>query len=80
MEPDKRNGQSAVPENPGEVLNEEQLITLNKMEAFGWKLSFVRRPLFQDIVAVLLHPDNGTVGVLELDGSLNMKPDIEIRE
>jgi hypothetical protein len=56
-----------------------QLLTLSKMEGFGWRIAFIRRPLFQDIVAVLLHPDNEILGTLEDDGALNTQPDIEFR-
>ena len=52
---------------------------LSKMEGFGWILKFVRRPLFQDVVPVLFHPDSKQYGVLEEDGTLNSRSDINIR-
>ena len=60
-------------------LNEEQMYTMNKMEGYGWKLAFIRKPLFQDTVTVLFHPDNDNYGILEGDGRLTLQPDIKIR-
>jgi len=79
METERRGEGNQVPERLDGVLNEMQLLTLSKMEGFGWILAFIRRPLFQDIVPVLLHPDNGMLGTLEDDGALNTQPDIEFR-
>ena len=78
MEIERRSEGNQVPESL-EILNEMQLLTLSKMEGFGWMLAFIRRPLFQNIVPVLLHPDNDALGTLEGDGALNMQPDIEFR-
>lgn len=79
MEKEKRKGINPIPENLKEVLNEAQLLTLSKMEGFGWRLKIVRRPLFQEVVSMLFHPDSNEYGVLEDDGTLNMQTDIKIR-
>ena len=76
---ERRHEGNRFPENLDDMLNEEQLFTMNKMEGFGWKLAFIRRPLFQEIVAVLSHPDNHTYGILEDDGRLNMQPAMSFR-
>jgi len=62
------------------VLNEDQVLMLKKMEEFGWKLEFIRKPLFQEVVPVLIHPDKNTVATLEADGTLNIHADFRIRE
>ena len=80
MKEDKRIGDNPVPGNLKELLNEAQLLTLRRMEEYGWELKFIRRPLFQDVIPVLLHPDNNNSGVLERDGTLNMQHDIVLRE
>jgi hypothetical protein len=80
MGEEKRKGVSPIPESLKEVLNEAQLMMLNKMEGFGWRLEFVRRPLFQAIVPVPFHPDSKQSGVLEDDGTLNMQSGSMIRE
>jgi hypothetical protein len=80
MGEEKRKGVSPIPENLKEVLNEAQLMMLNQMQGFGWRLEFVRRPLFQAIVPVPFHPDSKQSGVLEDDGTLNMQSGSMIRE
>ena len=79
METERRSEGNQVPESLDDVLNEAQLLTLSKLEGFGWRLAFIRRPVFQDIVPVLVHPDNGISGTLEDDGAFNTQPDIEFR-
>ena len=56
-----------------------QLSSLQKLEGFGWNLQFVRRPLFQQVIPVMLHPDNGTLCVMRDDGTLDSQPDIQLR-
>ena len=80
MDKEKRKRGNPLPKILKEVLNEAQLITLNKIEGFGWELEFIRRELFQGVVPVLSHPDSGKFGVLEDDGTLNTNSDAKIRE
>jgi len=79
MKIERRSERNQFPESLDEVLTKMQLLTLSKMEQFGWVLAFIRRPMFQDIVPVLLHPDNNTLGILDNDGALHTKPEIEFR-
>ena len=79
MEIERRSEGNQVPENLDEALNAMQLLALSKIEGFGCRLAFIRRPLFKDIVPVLLHPDNSILGTLEGDGTLNRQPDTEFR-
>jgi len=80
MATEKRKGDKPVPDNAAEMLNHLQLLALHKIEGFGWRLQFIRRPLFQDIVAVVVDSGGNKIGVLEEDGEINMNPDIEVRE
>jgi hypothetical protein len=80
METEKRKGDKPVPDNAAEMLNQLQLLALHKIEGFGWRLQFIRRPLFQDVVAVVVDSGGKKIGVLEEDGEINMNPDIEVRE
>lgn len=80
MAKEQRIGVPPVPEDLEETLNEAQLHTLRRMENFGWVLNFIRRPLFQDVLPVLLHLDSNKIGVLEEDGTLNMQRDLNLRE
>lgn len=76
---ERRKNQLPVPAHLDQLLNSEQLQTLHQMENFGWELTFVRRPLFAPVVAVLQHHDNKNIAVLLDDGELDMAPTIALR-
>lgn len=76
---ERRSEETQVPDSPNEVLNQSQLLTLSNLERFGWMLAFIRKPLFQDTVPVLFHPDTKKIGTLNGDGAFNIKPDIKFR-
>lgn len=82
MDREKRKGEKAVPvpEDLEEVLNGDQLMTLRQIERFGWRLAFIRRPVFQEPIPVVVTGDNEKIGVLEEDGRLNMNPSIKLRK
>ena len=80
MSDNKRKGEKPVPDDAKEYLNDAQQAELSTIEGFGWKLRFIRRPLFQEIVVVVTNPDGTSIGVLEADGRLNLEPNIELRE
>ncbi len=82
-EPDwmeKRTGESAVPDNLEDYLNEEQIKALRQIENFGWELKFVRRPLFQEPIAVIINTDGDRVGTLEADGRIDLQQNFELRQ
>ncbi len=79
MEQEKRSEGNQTPEHLNEVLNEMQLLTLKKMESYGWMLAFIRRPLFQEVTAVMRHHDTRKYGTLDTDGSLDVQPNIKFR-
>lgn len=68
---------------PGSILkrelNDDQLLTLNELEKFGWELKFVRRPPFQPVVPVVFDGDRKQFAVIEADGTLNENPGFVIR-
>ena len=68
-----------IPEYVEKYLNEDQQAQLQTIERFGWNLKYIRRPIFQDPVVIVMNPDIGSVAVVENDGSLNQQPGIEIR-
>lgn len=76
-----RNTLEPIPDDLETLLTPAQMTTLQKVESFGWKLFFVRRPLFQNVVAVIKCPDgeNCTTAILEEDGTLNKNHDLVIR-
>jgi len=80
MDKELRKGMKPVPENIEELLNEAQLHTLQGIKQFGWELHFVRRPLFQDAIPVLINREGTKTIVLEVNGSINEEAEIDIRE
>ena len=60
-------------------LTELQRRTLAGLENFGWSVRFVRRPLFQEQVVVLVDPTGKQHAILCEDGSIDRNLDIEIR-
>jgi len=61
-------------------LNENQLMTLHDLERFGCELKFIRRPLFQDPIAVVIDGDRKSFSVLRPDGTLDDHPDLKLRD
>jgi len=80
MDNERRKGMKPVPENLEELLNEAQLRTLKSIGRFGWQLHFIRRPLFQEVVSVLISSEGDKCAVLETDGSINERVDLDIRD
>jgi len=76
---DKRNSEVSIPENLEEYLNDAQMRSLVRVEEFGWRLAFIRRPVFQDIVPVIVSDNGERHGVLEKDGSINTQHELVIR-
>jgi len=79
-EQERRGGEKPVPENLRKYLNEAQLSELHHLESFGWELLFVRRPVFQETVAVIVDASGNIMGVLEKDGTINKEHEIVIRK
>ena len=80
MSDEKRKGDKPVPDHIKNYLNDAQFAELHKIEGFGWKLVYVRRPLFQETIVVVTDAGGGSIGVLDEDGRLNLDPDIKTRE
>jgi len=80
MDKERRNGMKPVPENFEELLSEAQLCTLRSIGRFGWQLHFIRRPLFQEVVTVLISREGDKCAVLEANGSINEQVDLDIRD
>jgi hypothetical protein len=80
LQEEKRTAGNPVPENVEDMLNEAQLLVLERMKKLGWELKFIRRTTPHDIAPVLFHPHINKSGILEADGTLNTRPDIRLRE
>lgn len=77
---DKRDKQPPIPKNIKEYLNPDQEMALVNLNQFGWEIKFVRRPVFQEPVIVLVHTDGRTIGVLEKDGRINTDTKLVVRD
>lgn len=77
---DKRNEMVPIPDNLGELLNQNQMRTLRQIEKFGWQLHFVRRPSFQEPIPVIRSLRGDKFASLERDGRINMTPDLTVRK
>ena len=77
---ERRGHKTAVPADLDQLLNEDQLLALHRVEEFGWQVEFVRRPLFQTPITVVANPEHQRFAVLESDGTVNQEPDIVIRD
>jgi hypothetical protein len=80
MDTERRKGIKPVPDNLEELLNEAQISTLRDLAPFGWKLHFIRRPLFQEVTPVLISKEGERSVVLDASGRVNEKVDLDIRD
>lgn len=62
-----------------EGLRPEQLVTMEALEIFGWRLAFVRRPLFQPPIPVLFDREGTRHVVILEDGTLDEQPVLPLR-
>lgn len=76
---ERRIDQKAIPEDIRSRLTGAQLVTLGRLKGFGWSLEFVRKPLYQDQIVVLVDPSGEQHAVLHKDGSLDTSLDFMIR-
>ena len=79
MNTDKRKNENPIPYNYKQHMNNAQQEQLRTIEGFGWKIFFIRRPLFKDPVVVVTNQEGSSLGILEKDGRLNLEPNIVIR-
>jgi hypothetical protein len=69
---ERRIKQEPIPNHLERFLNKLQMTALLQLEALGWQLWFVRRPLFQPVMPVLCDPSGSFTAILEEDGSSNI--------
>ena len=76
---ERRNGASPIPSDPEFYINEQQVQGLIILKKFGWKLVCIRR--CQDLYpsVILKNKSQGLVGLLECNGILKLRDDLNIR-
>lgn len=75
----RKDAPPTAPELLRAGLTPPQLVTLEAMEIFRWRLAFVRRPLFQPPIPVLFDQDNTRHVVIREDGTLDEQPTLKLR-
>ncbi|WP_233198593.1 MULTISPECIES: hypothetical protein [Luteimonas] len=78
--PERRRG--APPADTAQLregLKPAQLMTMEALEIFGWRLAFVRRPLFQAPIPVLFDREGTRHVVILEDGTLDEQPVLPLR-
>jgi len=76
---ERRRGEPAIPKDLNSLLTAEQRMALSQVESFGWRLAYVRHPLFQDTTIIVTRPHDGGYATLTEHGELEFSPDLEIR-
>ncbi|RMG34521.1 MAG: hypothetical protein D6720_09110 [Gammaproteobacteria bacterium] len=76
---ERRRGEPAIPENLDEFLTPQQRHGLRQVESFGWRLAFVRHPLFQEPTVVVARPGDNAYASITPDGDLEFDPLLAIR-
>jgi hypothetical protein len=76
---ERRIGQKPVPDDLEARLSELQRLALKRLEAFGWKVLFVRRANLATPMVVVGGPRRRDVAVLTEDGQLDRSARITFR-
>ena len=76
---ESRVGVLPIQDDLKEVLNDAQLQALQAIEGMGWELQFVRRPLFQGVVPVIVNSEDNSRGILEENGEISMLSGTAVR-
>jgi len=79
MTSDRRKSKELNQVDVKKYLNRMQLNALIECQYFGWKLKFVRTPLFQDPVPVLYNAKIDQIGIMDPDGHINLDVNLEVR-
>jgi len=77
---DRRIKMEPVPGQLDSILNKLQMSAILQLESIGWRLWFVRRPLFQPVMPVLCNPTNSLTVVIEEDGASNYDHGMSFRQ
>ena len=76
---DRRKNKKLAKDDVKKILNHKQLNALIESQHFGWRLRFIRSPLFQIPVPFLYNAETDKVGILGPDGHINIDVKLEVR-
>ena len=72
-------GLDAIPKDIKSYMTKLQRDTLARLRVVGWSIQFVRRPLYEDQVILLVDSSGEQQAVLQEDGSIIRNPEISVR-
>ncbi|MES9970766.1 MAG: hypothetical protein ABW092_12100 [Candidatus Thiodiazotropha sp.] len=75
----RRIGEGPIPPIPELYINKQQVHCLSILRKFGWKLVCIRRSDDINPSVILKNRAEGALGILETDGTLRIRIDLEIR-
>lgn len=75
----RRVAPASGPARPCDGLAPAQLVTLEALRIFGWRLGFVRRPMFLAPIPVVFDPAGTRHVVILEDGTLDEHPTLKLR-
>jgi hypothetical protein len=79
MTEDRRKNKKLTKDDVKKILNPKQMNALIESQHFGWRLKFIRSPLFQYPVPFLCNTEIDKVGILDPDGHINFDVKLEVR-
>lgn len=79
MTRERRKNRKLTEDEVKATLNSKQVAALLECQYFGWKLKYIRRPLFQDPVPILYNAKIDQIGILDPDGRVNMDIELKVR-
>ncbi len=80
MDKERRGSEEHTQSKLKRMLSEKQLLTLQQMEATGWKILFIRSRLLLPTITALTHIEDGDVVILEEDGNIKQEHNLNVRE
>jgi hypothetical protein len=79
MARERRTNQKPVPDEVKKYLNSQQQAIFRQSHYFGWRVAFVRRPLFLEPTVVVYNDEFEMIGVLDPDGRIDMEARLDLR-
>lgn len=76
---DIRGTQLPIPENLAYFLSDGQLSALDNLENHGWRVFFIRRPLFEQPTVVVADSDLSRYAAIDVDGTLDFERPLLLR-
>jgi hypothetical protein len=79
MARERRTNQKPVPDEVKKYLNSQQQAIFRQSHYVGWRVAFVRRPLFLEPTVVVYNDEFEMIGVLDPDGRIDMEARLDLR-